>query len=257
MRKLWRNFWLGLNLRGCAPIKRLTLVSGSDSSHARSLCNWLRSAARHEPDAEVVVYDLGLQPGEQEAIQQAHSRVEIRTFRFTNYPAHFNLKIATGQYAWKPAIIYEVAKGRSQPICWMDAGNLITQPLTRIRQILARTGFYSPRSQGCIRDWTHPKTLAALNFPTERLRRRNLNGACVAFDPENKEVYGLLEAWFQAALRLEVIGPAASDRSNHRQDQAVLSALFHSSSLSDRRFFRWSDGFEYQGFLTHQDVEPG
>jgi hypothetical protein len=252
--KILESIGLSLRLLTVRPVPGMVLVSASDSSHVRSLCNWLRSAARHEPDTETLVYDLGLAPAERDALRACHPRVTLRKFEYQNYPAFFDVKTNAGEYAWKPAIIHEVMVSSQAPVCWMDAGNLITAPLARLRRILAKYGFYSPRSSGRIRDWTHPATLRALGYPPSRLGRRNLNGACIAFDCAHAGAQALLEAWYRAALEREIIAPAGSDRTNHRQDQAVLSALFHNSSLSDA----WpakSCGFLYQGFLTHQDVE--
>jgi hypothetical protein len=252
--KIMESIGLSLRLLTARPVKSMILVSASDSSHVRSLCNWLLSAARHEPDTETIVYDLGLAPGERDQIRACHPRVAVRTFEYQNYPAYFDVKKNAGEYAWKPAIIHEVMESRRTPVCWMDAGNLITVPLIRIRRILGRYGFYSPRSKGRIRDWTHPATLRALSYPQSRLGRHNLNGACIAFDSANAGAMSLLDAWYQAAWDREIIAPDGSDRTNHRQDHAVLSALYHNSPMGDV----WpakSRGFSYQGFLTHQDAD--
>lgn len=248
------NLLLSGSLIAHTPVKDLILSSASDTSHAKSLVQWLKSVAKHESRTQVFIYDLGLTPEEKDMLKEIHPRTTLRTFDFEKYPAHFNIRIAAGQYAWKPAIIHELVKEFDQPVCWMDAGNLVTQPIVRIRKILS-CGFYSPSSRGCIRDWTHPSTLKALNFPNSLLNEKNRNGACIAFNPNIPEAKGLLESWYQAALDKDIIAPEGSNRSNHRQDQALLSALFYLSPLRKKKLLR-SKLTQYKfSFKTHQDLE--
>jgi hypothetical protein len=252
--KLWGRLRLSWKLARVRPVEGLVLVSASDSSHAKSLGNWLESAALHEPGTPVVVYDLGMTCEERVALARRHPGVQIRRFAYERHPDYFDIRVAAGQYAWKPVIIHEVARDFARPVCWMDGGNIIDRPLSLVRKILGAYGFYSPASKGRVIDWTHPATLSALDFPADRLRRRNLNGACVAFDPANAAARELLEAWHAGALQKAVIAPPGSDRTNHRQDQAVLSALLHRSDLGLRWPYR-AAGFPYFGFRTHQDAD--
>ena len=39
---------------------RLVVVTGADSSHFKSLCQFLTSLIKHVPDIKVIVFDLGL-----------------------------------------------------------------------------------------------------------------------------------------------------------------------------------------------------
>jgi hypothetical protein len=58
----FKKVWSQLKTRRSAPVSDLILVSGSDSSHAKSLLQWFKSAIEHEPDSDIVIYDLGLTP---------------------------------------------------------------------------------------------------------------------------------------------------------------------------------------------------
>jgi hypothetical protein len=254
----FRKYWIQFQMRKTAPVGDLILASGSDNSHAKSLLQWLNSAIRHEPNTDIVIYDLGLtvdQRKQVEALQSLHSRLEIRTFRFENYPAYFDIKVAAGEYAWKPTIIDELAMEFTRPICWMDAGNLIKEPLTFIKKMMNLTGFYSPSSKGTVEDWTHPLTLHALNYPKETLNETNLNGACIAFNPRISEANALLERWSHTAKNKDIIAPWGSSRSNHRQDQATLSALYYLSPLSHSTSPHKLLRLKKVGFVTHQDVD--
>lgn len=253
----FKKVWSQLKTRRSAPVSDLILVSGSDSSHAKSLLQWFKSAIEHEPDLDIVIYDLGLTPEQKkqfQTLQERHLRLDLRTFHFENYPSYFDIKISAGEYAWKPTIINELTMEFNRPICWMDAGNLIKEPLTFIKRMMNQTGFYSPSSKGTIEDWTHPMTLQALNYPNEHLKETNLNGACIAFNPLNPEAKSLLDRWAHAAMDKDIIAPRGSNRNNHRQDQATLSALYYLSSLSHSaippKLLR-----QKAGFITHQDID--
>jgi len=130
----------------------------------------------------------------------------------------------------------------------MDAGNVLIEDLSRIRAALSRAGFYSPRSGGTVNDWTHPKILEFFGLNARwGDGRENLNGACVAFDPGFDRALALARKWNEGALLKRCIAPEGSDRSNHRQDQALLTVLAHVDGLADV-----SDR-GYLGYLIQQD----
>jgi hypothetical protein len=49
------------------------------------------------------------------------------------------------------------------------------------------------------------------------------NGAVVAFD--TKKTQHIIDEWYSCALNKDCIAPVGSNRSNHRQDQAILTYL--------------------------------
>jgi hypothetical protein len=58
--------------------------------------------------------------------------------------------------------------------------------------------------------------------------RLNRNAAVVGFSLDDTRALQLLREWDRLCHKQEVVAPVGSDRSNHRQDQAVLSILFYS-----------------------------
>ncbi len=228
----------------------MILVTGADYTHARSLRQFLDSVRRFEPGLRTIVYDLGLTLAQRWRIKLAFPRMEFRRFAFERYPAHFNIRIQAGQYAWKPAIVFNVLQEVKEPICWMDAGNVLTEPLARVREAVRKQGFYSPSSRGTISEWTHPKMLAHFGVDEAWGRNKaNLNGACVTLDPACPAAKDLAKKWYEGALDKDCIAPAGSNSSNHRQDQAMLSVLGHLGGLAE------ASEHERLGFLIHQDVE--
>jgi hypothetical protein len=228
----------------------MLLVTGADYTHGRSLQQLLASVRRFEPDMCTIVYDLGLTPRQRRRIRTRFPNFELRRFEFERYPAHLNIKVRAGEYAWKPVILWSLLATAHEPVCWMDAGNILTGSLAALRAAVRKSGFYSPRSRGSIADWTHPKMLEFFGVDEAWAQdRANLNGACVAFDPDCSAARELAKKWQEGALNKECIAPEGSDRSNHRQDQALLTVLAHLTGMAQVT----EPGL--LGFAIQQDIE--
>jgi hypothetical protein len=231
----------------------LVIVTGSSSSHYKSLVQLLESLMIYESNTKIIVYDLGLQEGERKYINANFTNTDLRVFNFDKYPDYFNIHKDNGKYAWKPVIINDILNEYKCSVCWLDGGNVIKKPLNELRKIIELYGFYSPYSKGTIRDWTHPKTLSYFNITNNDylLKKNNLNGANVAANYNNSEVKSLINEWKKCALIEECIAPKGSSRKNHRFDQAVLSILIYQNlpnlgkKMMHRKF----------GFKTHQDID--
>ena len=224
-----------MNSQTLAP-GALTIVTGASQNHARPLLNLLMSLDRYESGTRVIVYDLGLSPGVLKILRQRQRTVV--PFRFEDYPAHVDRhNLLT--YAWKPAIVQEVVQAYGFPMLWLDAGDLVHEPLDRIRAEIARVGFYSPLSGGTIADWTHPAALQAMRVEPELLGEMNRNGAIIGFGdhPLGRD---LAESWYEASMVAENICPPGTTDQNHRFDQAILSILIarlrrrHGLTLTER-----------------------
>ena len=232
----------------------ICIVTGADSSHFRSLLGLLSSVQCYEPSAEVVVWDLGLSPSHRAELLEHFPSVELKTFDFDLYPKYFDITQNSGEYAWKPVIIdLEVSSARNITI-WLDAGCRITGRLRWFRRYTKTLGVYSPYSAGSLRDWTHPETLSNLNVPAEFVDRNMFCGGVVGIDPTSAQSVALIRQWSECAHSPACIAPPGSNRSNHRQDQSVLSCLLHQHGLGAEGSFRdlRCNGL---GVLLHQDID--
>ena len=124
------------------------------------------------------------------------------------------------------------------------------EPLTAVRATLRTCGFYSARSKGTVADWVHPKMLAYFGLDADWARGKpNIRADCCAFDPAFEEARALARRWREGALIKECIAPEGSDRSNHRQDQALLTVLAYLTGLAGKC------DQPPLGFITHQDID--
>lgn len=234
-----------------APLDSLHIVTAADSSHGDSLIQLLGSIYIHEPQATVEVVDMGLSNEQLRNIGNLFPelKMKISEFHFEKYPSFFNVKVNAGEYAWKPIIIYNSSlETNSRVLLWLDAGDVITGKLIAERHAVIKYGFWSPKSAGTIREWTHSGLLSKFGFSPKQLGSRNFNGAIVGFCPGGSKGQLLLELWALTAMQKSWIAPEGSNRENHRQDQALLSVL---AVALDRK----TRPSRPSRILLHQDVE--
>jgi hypothetical protein len=131
----------------------------------------------------------------------------------------------------------------------MDAGCVVHQRLHGVRYALHRYGFYSPLTGTTVGQLTHVGCLRWLGATDELARRPMRAGTVVGFSVGTLDATHLAAKWRASALEPACIAPEGSDRTNHRQDQSVLSVLLHQSALSPRT----PSGF--LGFSVHQDID--
>lgn len=215
--------------------------------------NLLRSIEQWESDATVSVWDLGLTSAETELLKTTFARYEVKVFDFSLHAEHVDIHVNAGEYAWKPIILEAELKTADRLVLWLDAGVLITKPLTWIRRFVRQAGFFSPYSRGSIAEWTHPLMCQRFNLDPPQLRKRNLSGGVVGLDPLQPQAQALVAAWAACARDVDCIAPPGSHRLNHRQDQSALSVLAYTADLAPQG--RYADCVPCLGLLLHQDVE--
>jgi hypothetical protein len=218
---------LAPTVAGRAPLMYLTAVS---SNHFRWFMRLLASVQAVDPRVPYRVVDLGLAPAERDWLA-ASAAVTVDTFDFSRYPPYFNVSVAAGEYAFKPVVIAETLE-RADVVVWMDASNLLKEPLSRHLEDVRRDGgFFSSVSSGTVRDWTHPGMLAyyGVGGGDSVLGKTNCNAAFLIFE-RAATLEALVKPWVACALTKACIAPEGSSRANHRQDQAALSLLVYRSN---------------------------
>lgn len=216
----------------------LHFVTGADSSHFHVMLGLLESVRKHEPDATISVWDLGLTSQERQMLQSLQPGAILSKFDFDQYPSFFDIRKDAGGYAWKPTLFAQEVAQQGRLTIWMDAGDLITGRLDWIRRFTRAHGFYSVFSAGTIADWTFPTTRRRMDVDAHLAQQPNLASGLVAVDPQRAAARKVIADWAALAMDQEVIAPVGSSKANHRQDQAVLTILAHKAGLFDRRAFQ-------------------
>ena len=224
----------------------MLIVTGASGNHYLTLINMITSFYRHiNNEHSLIVYNLGLENFQWEYLQNTFKKATFRTFVYSKYPDWFDINVEAGQYAWKPAIIYETYTANpGAVITWMDAGNIILDNLIQLENAIRENGAHSATSSGDIERWTYPDTIRYLDC--DCLYKDNRNGACIGLDTSNESSVRLLTDFYKCAQIRECIAPTGSSRENHRQDQAVFTILFYKHGFNSHN--------NYIGYSIHNDV---
>jgi hypothetical protein len=215
---------------------------------------------KYEPDALVLVWDLGLVQKDVEYIKVNFKNIELLKFKFSDYPEYFNIKINKGCYAWKPTFIwlsYEFLKTKDliadTTLIYLDAGNLLIGNLKRVQRLTIKDEVFTPYSKGRIREYTHPNTIDRMAFLTDFGNPRNCNAAVVGFKLESERALNLVITWKNLALDKDCIAPIGVEKITHRYDQSILSILYSKQGLYKERYYRSLRSAS--NILIHQDIE--
>lgn len=229
----------------------MILVTGASDNHYYTLINFIKSVIKNKVQCTLIIYNLGLNDSNWRNLQdefKLHAFI-YKTFDYSKYPEWFNINIDAGQYAWKPAIIYEtMCEHPNEILVWMDSGNLVLNDLHSLTQCIIENKIYSVTSEGNISRWTFPETINYMHCTwTEK---QNRNGACFGFNCNEVFVRDFIQEFFNLACIKECIAPLGSSRKNHRQDQAVFTILYYKYQQNHNFTI-----IDYQlGYTTHNDV---
>lgn len=249
MRRLIAKSYVKFALNRQVIKGEFVFLTAADSSHYKTVKQFLESFFKFETDSIIVFYDLGLSDKEKRDLKQEFPEVVYHQFNYSEFPDYFDLSKNSGGYAWKPVIFWETLNQYKCKLIWMDAGTLITKPLDNLKKYISWKGYYWHYSPGTIRDWTHRKTLSYLEVPKKFYKYRNLSAAAIAVDYKFESALFVAREWRDCAMCEECISPKGSDRSNHRQDQAALTILAHKRGLATGLKLRET------GFLIQQDID--
>jgi hypothetical protein len=214
---------------------KYTIVTATSANHFKPLLFFIQQLRQFEPSVRLVVYDIGLNACQIDYLKQSPDVDEFRTFDFSQYPAHFDLKVAIGEYAWKPAIIKEALEDYPA-VLWLDSGDYLQSSLDIVFSKLKKNGFYTSPSAGSVKEWVHFGTKEYFGVGSKFDDEPNCNGAVVGFVRNSVAHDKIFLPWYACALEKKCIAPAGSSRKNHRQDQAALTVLVYQSDLPSKCF---------------------
>lgn len=228
-----------------------TLVTGASQNHFKSVCQLLTSTYSRPMFDIIIVYDLGLTEESYQYIAK-HFKVILRKFDYSRYPSFFDINVNCGEYAWKPALLWEAAQEVKEGLLlWCDAGNVLTEESYHVFPVIKRQGIYSPISLGSVDEWTHPRMQSFFNIGCHDpvLCYPPRNGAILGFDLDQPAVIEFMKEFNRLAHIKECIAPEGSSRANHRQDQALFTILYYQYS----QYNLWE--IEQYGTHTHIDID--
>lgn len=236
----------------------MIIISGASNNHYFTLIQFINSVFTHINlnIHTLIIYNLDIceDKWKQLIIKYELKNIIFKVFDYTKYPSWFNININAGEYAWKPAIIYEnYLLYPEETIIWMDAGNIVKNNLHCLEMFIKENGLHTGVSSGTIKQWTYIKTIEYMN--PNNVDEVNRNGACMGFNFNIKWVKEFIEEFYNCCCDKNCIAPDGSSRQNHRQDQSVLTILFY-KYLDKYKFTNYvnSKWNELQGYTIHNDI---
>ncbi len=210
--------------------KDIVIVTGSDSMFAETLFQLLANLESKKFHESLIVYDLGMNNEQIQYIKSEHPSVTIEEFKFESYPDFISKRDThgtLGAYAWKPNIVYETLKKYKKKVIWLDSANLINWRFIFVLIVLTNKKFFSPISAGNISDYTFKDTIEEIDYPRNKLNKRNLTGGFNGFDWNDENSRKIAEMWRDLSNKEELILPKKSTKFNHRWDQSILTLLIY------------------------------
>ena len=230
-----------------------TIITGASSNHFEPLQKLLRSVRRFHPTLDLAVWDLGLTPTERTSLETEFT-LSVRIFDYSKYPPYFNINVAAGEYAWKPALIQETRQALGQrTYLWLDAGDRLIEPLDKLFLFIEAKGLFSNGTWGNVAKWTYPATFDAINRRyQDYISLRMRNGAIIGFNERFEWVRELMDTYATWAKTKAIIAPEGSSRENHRQDQTCLTLLYWDYN----RRHNFHTEIPLYSIVIHSDSDP-
>lgn len=236
----------------------MIIVTGASQNHYYTLIQFITSFINNVQTQhnQLIIYNLGISDFDWNYLIHTFNKYNFifKIFDYSKYPEWYSIQINAGEYAWKPAIIYETfIQFKGQIIVWMDAGNIITDNLNNLNNLISITKLHSGVTSGTIQQWTHPTVIQLLK-PTN-LNYKNRNGSCFGFDTSCEWICDFINEFYNLSTDKKYIAPQGSSRSNHRQDQALFTILYYKYQ-EKYNFKEWQNNVWniFIGYTIHNDI---
>jgi hypothetical protein len=210
----------------------MIIISGCNSSFYLCIRQFLNNIKHYvRPCDKVYVVDLGLTNKQYNFLKSRNYQdkfnfelVQIPNEVIEKYPPHVK-DLQT--YAFK-ALIFDyliLKKNIKDKVIWLDSANLIYNNMIEIEILIHNTKIYSPYSAETIKRYCHPLTIERMKYEGS-LDNDMLSGGCIGVNTNTDAGLCFLKDFCSLCFNKDIIVPEGSNKSNHRQDQSVLTILY-------------------------------
>ncbi len=206
------------------------IITGCNSLYFKLWINLYNSIQHFFPNSKIYFFDLGISDDEIKYLEKC--KIIYYKFDFNKYEDWVNINNNAGQWAWKSQCIKYIVDNINidndirQYVAWFDSRNLLKSNLEYIFKFIDTNGIFTDTTDGTVQKWTVPKTIQYLN--ADKYINLNMrNAALPIFNINIKWVRDFINEYAKLSLIKDCISPEGSDRSNHRQDQSILTILYY------------------------------
>lgn len=207
------------------------ILTAADAYYFRTFCQFVYSFKQQKEfeNSELICYDLGFSAEQLtffNLLKRDVPNLSLRQFDFSKYPDFVGLEHKT--YSFKPIMVKEVFNQKRGNVLWLDSATILFDRLDYVWSEINNHGIYAPiGGSGTLKEWTVQETFDYINVPEEDYLKRNICGCMCGFGYHNEVTKELVSEWERYSLIHECIKPKGANRSNHRDDQSVLTILLY------------------------------
>lgn len=208
-----------------------TIITAADAYYFRTFCQFAYTfnSQKEYKNSELICYDLGFndkQLSHLNTLVRIIPKLTVRKFNFSSYPDFVGLEYKT--YSFKPIMIKEVFEEKKGNLLWLDSATILFNPLNYVWEQINKHSIYAPiGGSGTLKEWTVQETLDYMGVPKVNYSKSNICGCMCGFGYEKNEVRELVAEWEKYSLIHECIKPKNANRTNHRDDQSLLTILLY------------------------------
>jgi len=212
----------------------------------RQALNCLKNVIR--PQDSILVVDLGLSQGKLKFLSKHHPDVEIQTLDWSLLDEDW--KKDKQSYYFKSIIWGDLLNKKIKDVVLVvDSACMIYRDLDDIENLIKECQVYTPYSAEDIKRYCHPTSIKKFGF-TLPLDCNMRSGGCLGINLGTPIGQAFAGDFVKLCNDKDIIVPDGSNKSNHRQDQSVLSMLYHLYKMRCKLF----DVKEWFGISFHRNL---
>ena len=108
----------------------------------------------------------------------------------------------------------------------IDSACIIYNNISTIENLIERNIIYSPYSAEDIKTYVHPKSRESIGF-TLPTHLHMVSGGCLGINLKHPVGNAFIIDFIKCCNNKDTLCPQGSNKTNHRQDQSVLTMLYH------------------------------
>tara|TARA_R110002126_G_scaffold212703_3_gene359263 strand:- start:76 stop:783 length:708 start_codon:yes stop_codon:yes gene_type:complete len=192
----------------------------------RQLINNLKGMGKGDHH-KFFIFNLGMSEHRWEFIKSRPNLdkrfIFIDRLPWTKYPAHFK-DLQT--YAFK-SMCFDLIKEdiKDQVVMWMDSACLLERELGITEYLIKEKVIYTPYSAENIARYCHPATIERMGYKGS-LDNTMRSGGLLGIDLSKEAGKNFLSDYKMIMKYENIVCPLGSNKSNHRQDQSVLTLMY-------------------------------
>lgn len=219
------------------------VVSAADTSHAVSIARLSGLVRDQMPDWKLYIWDLGMTSEDRDILQSNNPDVEVRSYPYSKLPDWHNVKLAGGEYAFKPQACMRSITDDTKMLAWIDAGCVFYDGLDSELRVAKEHGVYSRYTTGTIEQYTDTRVLDLWGMSPEHRQLRMRASGLMFFDLSR--ALDIVRTWYHASYLRDMWAPEGSmkhplekgdktPRYNHRQDQSIINIVLAQAGIHDQ-----------------------